>query len=107
MPDPHKETSGPISSGLTDDQGHYSLMCSDGRPGAIVGWHKIVLTDISGSSHRIARRARMDSDADLKLPEAEKAAPSQVPAKYTQSGMTPLSKEVKPGKQEISIDLTG
>jgi hypothetical protein len=38
------------SSGLTDDSGHYTLKCDNGRSGAAVGKHRIVLTRGPGAN---------------------------------------------------------
>jgi hypothetical protein len=104
MPDPLKGTSGPISTGTTDENGRFKLTCADGRAGAIVGTHRIVITDMSV---RLPRESAHGSGSDGKesLPK-QPPQQSRVPDQYTTSAKTPLSVEVKPEKQELEIDLT-
>ena len=45
-PDPDQGTSGPGSSGTTDEQGKFTLTYSNGKPGAIVGHHRVIVTDL-------------------------------------------------------------
>ena len=59
----------PGSSGLTDETGHYVLTASDGRPGAIVGKHKV-----SFKNDRPDERS------------GKTATGPKVPEKYTQPG---------------------
>jgi hypothetical protein len=34
---------GPMSTGTTDDKGHFQLACSNGKPGAVIGKHNVVV----------------------------------------------------------------
>jgi hypothetical protein len=106
MPDPEKGTAGPISVGTTDEQGHFKLTCADLRPGAVVGWHRVVITDMQVRLPRTARHGRRDDDE--KPPPIPKQSTSRprVPDPYTTSGHTPLSVEVKPPKQEVTLNLS-
>src|SRR5690349_5755136 len=36
---------GQRSTGTTDENGHYTLVCDDQRPGAIIGPHRVLLHD--------------------------------------------------------------
>src|SRR5437870_1993294 len=57
LPEATKGTLGPISAAATDEQGRFKLLCADKRSGAIVGWHKIVISDMNvGLSPRDGRR---------------------------------------------------
>jgi len=105
MPDPEKKTVGPISSGTTDEQGHFKLVCADQRLGAVVGWHRVVITDMKVNLFKTPRQGRRDDD-DTKGIQKQKPQPPRVPDKYTMSGQTPLIIEVKPEKQEMAFDLT-
>jgi hypothetical protein len=92
-PDGTKGTSGPISMAETDDQGRYSLQyfppdANAPKPGAVVGWHRVVLSD-----RRLAESA------------TGRGVALRVPAEYTLVGSTPLSQEVKPGTQTIELSI--
>jgi hypothetical protein len=105
MPDPEKGTVGPISVGTTDEQGRFKLVCADQRPGAVVGWHRVVITDMRTRLPRTARHGRRDDDEKQPNPKPTSLS-SRVPDRYTTSGHTPLSVEVKPPKQEVTLDLS-
>jgi hypothetical protein len=88
MPDLGKGNQGQFSEATTDEEGRYRLVCYKQGPGAAVGWHKVLLSDVDalnqrlpGDKHRIA-------------------------VKYSQLDRTPLEFEVKPGKQTINLDAT-
>jgi hypothetical protein len=104
MPDPVKGTTGPISTGTTDERGHFKLTCADQRSGAVIGWHRVVITDMTVQLPRQAREGRRDDEKSairVTQPHA-----SRVPDKYTTSGHTPLSVEVKPDNPEMVFQLT-
>src|SRR5882762_4476410 len=51
VPDASKATQGPVSVAETDARGHFTLSLNEGdlaaaQPGAVVGWHRVVLTDL-------------------------------------------------------------
>jgi hypothetical protein len=93
MPDGSKATHGPISVAETDAHGRFTLRLNDGdlgsaQPGAVVGWHRVVLTDLrlSASDTGVGIPIRFSSD-------------------YGLPGSTPLAKEVKNEKQTIEIRI--
>src|SRR5262245_25821039 len=45
-PDPDKGTSGKGSTGTTDENGNFTLKYDGGKPGAIVGHHRVIITDL-------------------------------------------------------------
>jgi hypothetical protein len=100
MPDPEKGTQGPISSGATDDEGRFKLVCADKRIGAVVGWHRVVITDMG------TRLFKTHSHADDEKVQKQKVQPNRVPDKYTTAAQTPLSVEVKDENKEMTFDLT-
>jgi hypothetical protein len=102
MPDPEKGTKGPISSAATDEQGRFKLVCADGRDGAIVGWHRVVITDMGVRLFKTPREGRLEEDNKK---EKQKAQPNRVPDKFTTAAHTPLTREVKAEKQEMTFDL--
>jgi hypothetical protein len=94
LPDPSRGSSGPTSEAITDDQGRYRLCSSPvgkkaGRDGAAVGWHSVVLVDLSASG----------------TPQGKPPPPARVPERYSLPGTTPLKFEVKEGSQTIDIDV--
>ena len=104
MPDPKKGTVGPISSGLSDDQGRYKLTCEDEREGAVIGWHKILVYNTGQNLFKTPRNGRRDDDAPAEKVKPKPPGP-KVPEKYTASGKTPLDLEVVAGKNELEIPL--
>jgi hypothetical protein len=103
LPDPEKGTHGPISSAATDEHGRFKLVCADGRDGAIVGWHRVVITDMGVRLFKTPREGRLEDDTKK---EKQKPQPNRVPDKFTTAAHTPLSREVKAEKQEMTIELT-
>ena len=101
-PDPHKKTLGPVSAAATDDEGRFKLLCADERMGAIVGWNRIVMTDMNVSLRRPERHGRRDDEERLL---AFKVPPTRIPEKYTSPEATPLSIEIKPEKQHLEFEV--
>jgi hypothetical protein len=92
-PDFEHGTQGPQSFAETNAKGKFTLELrqKDGTPlgkGAIVGWHRVVLSD-----QQLAESA---TGAGL---------PIRLPPEYSLPGSTPLTQEVKAGKQEITIEI--
>jgi hypothetical protein len=100
MPDPEKGTKGPTSTGTTDEEGRFTLVCADKRAGAVVGWHRVVITDLG------VRTFKTVKDDDGKAAAKGRPQASHVPDKYTSVAQTPLHVEVKSEKQEVTFDLT-
>jgi hypothetical protein len=106
MPDPQKGTVGAISCGFSDEQGHFTLTYEDERPGAVVGWHKVVLLNGSINLYRTPRNGRRDDDDPvLKIKPKAKTGP-KVPEKYATAAKTPMEMEVKPTKNALELLLT-
>src|SRR4051812_532808 len=60
FPDADRQTSGPAAMSRTDDQGHFELQiiepnASTSRPGAVVGWNRVVLSDMQLSASDTGR----------------------------------------------------
>jgi hypothetical protein len=96
LPEPDKGTQGPMSSGSTDVEGRFQLMCSDQRPGAVVGFHRVIIQDARSIPH-----AR--SDFSTEKPPA--LIPPRIASIYASAAGTPLRQEVKPGPQTVTIDV--
>jgi hypothetical protein len=90
------EVSGPRSSGVTDSNGRYTLTCDDGRPGAVVGPHRVVAVDLLIYGDKPIPRGR-EEDVLLK--------PSRLPEGYGDISKTPWKKEVSEGKNVIDLDI--
>ena len=91
MPDPEKGTQGKHSTAVTDDQGRYSLRYYSDPPvdGAVIGMHRVTLEDIVPENYRGPNRPPK----------------SRVPERMSKPWQTPLLYEVKPGLQEINIEV--
>ncbi len=104
-PNPQRGTVGPISAGLTDDQGRFKLTCEDEREGAVVGWHKVVIIESGQSLYRSPRNGRRDDDEVVKVTKTKPKGP-HVPDKYRTIAKTPIDQEVKDSKNDLEITLT-
>jgi len=97
----------PHSRGVTDHQGRFRLSHDNQEDGAVVGFHRVTIEDLSVST---GVRRRDHGAADLGLEDEGTAASepvhrSRVPEQYASATATPLSKEVKPGHQVIDLDI--
>lgn len=85
---------GPSSIGETDDNGRFRLRyqepnSSQLRDGAVVGKHRVVVADID---RPVAG-------------QGEEPRPGRIPDRYGDLTQSPLSQEVRSGKQTIEIRL--
>jgi hypothetical protein len=90
VPDVTRSTVGPVASAETKRDGSFSLAVhempdADTPGGVVVGWNRIVLTDL---------RQPVQKDEARLRPE------------YTTSKGTPLLQEIKPGDQTVEIRLS-
>jgi hypothetical protein len=90
LPDPEKGTSGPKSQGFTDEKGRFTLRADTNQGGAVVGWHRVVLSD--------------PNEERPPQGQAPKKA-SRIPAEFTRSNTTPFRREVTAGKNSFELDL--
>jgi hypothetical protein len=107
IPDADKGTSGPRSTAVTDANGRFVLQCEDQRPGAVIGYHRVVLRETG----RAAAGARRDPRRRREREAATNAGaaaddPPRLPLKYHSGVNTPLLKKVGPGQQRIDLTLT-
>ncbi len=90
------ETSGPKSTGVTDDQGRYTLKTEDGRTvGAVVGPHKVVLKDLDMYGNVFLGRKAEN------MPTLNKGAKERFPGVYADAARTELKKEVVAGQKNV------
>lgn len=89
---PDVGVAGPRSVAETDTEGRFamSVMSRDGNPlpGAVVGMHRVALSDLQ-----------------LAASETGRGVPIRFGPEYTMASSTPLTQEVKPGKQTIEINI--
>jgi hypothetical protein len=95
LPDPGKGTVGPRSTGITDEQGRFHLVCDNQRKGAVVGHHRVLVVD--QKQWEGLRPGRADANKPLK--------PSRLPARYTDVTSTPFKVEVKPGGPPVPLEV--
>ena len=88
------EEKGLSSHGLTDQNGHFTLLYSTGKEGAVAGKHKVwvQLPPDPQNRRELSRRA---SEPDMEA----------LLLKYGNSETTPLTVEVKEGQKEIKLPL--
>lgn len=96
MPDPESGNSGPNSTGVTDAQGRFKLTCENQQSGAVIGKHRVTLTDLK--QWEGLTTSREDANKPLK--------PSRIPSKYTDVVQTPFKGiEVKSGGNTIPLEV--
>jgi len=104
LPESAPEAVGPHSTGVTDQRGYYRLRLPDQREGAVLGWHRVVVQDLSVSTG-VRRRDHGTIDQET----AEGAPPpirqSRVPPSYGTAQTTPLREEIKTGSQVIDFTI--
>jgi hypothetical protein len=104
LPEPGSETPGPHSTAVTDRQGHYRLHLDDQRMGASVGWHRVLVQDLTVSTGVLRRdHGEVDRETDGTAPPP--ARRSRLPARYASPATTPLKFEVVAGTQTIDLEI--
>ena len=103
-PDPDQKTSGPGSSGKTDENGKFTLMCSNKKPGALIGFHRVILTDLDLFGNKFVGRGEYKSEdkAGNPIPVPKKPRFSEI---YSDLARTPIKQEVKAGMGPVAIDI--
>jgi hypothetical protein len=86
VPDDPK-TQAPMSTATTDDKGHFQLACSNGKSGAVLGKHNVVILV-----------GRTDSGAS--------ASALPIPAVYKVAAQTPAQVEVTADNHTYDVNLT-
>jgi hypothetical protein len=84
LPDDPK-AQGPASTARTDSQGHFELICDNGKSGAVVGQHNVVIIKGVGDSQ---------------------ASSPVIPAVYTLALKTPLQVEVTASEHNYDLKLS-
>ncbi|MBP3954816.1 hypothetical protein J8F10_05910 [Gemmata sp. G18] len=99
LPDPEQGTSGPRSSGYTDDTGRYRLT-TPGGDGAAAGTHRVTVRDLTTVRGPFATVGN---------PATSPAAPkARFAETYLSPSATPLKRvKVQPGRNVLNFDLTG
>jgi len=103
QPDPDKGTTGPGSTGTTDADGNFTLKYADGRPGAVVGHHRVILSDLDLYGNVFVGRGDYrteDPKGPKETPKKARFAPS-----YADLGQTSLRLEVKSGMEPVTLDV--
>lgn len=103
QPDPDKGTRGSGSAGVTDDNGTFTLTYDGGKPGALVGHHRVLLTDLDVFGNVFVGRGNYRTEAPGGPKETPKT--SRLPDTYSNLARTPVQVEVKPGMSPVTIDV--
>jgi hypothetical protein len=102
-PDPDKGTRGAGSNGTTDADGNFTLTYEGGKPGAVVGHHRVILTDLDVFGNVFVGRG----DYRTEDPRGPKETPKfpRFPETYSNLGRTPFAVEVKPGMDPVTLEV--
>jgi hypothetical protein len=100
-------TEGPLATGTTNASGEFTLATS-GKPGAVIGQHKISVTKTTGGGGEEMSPEDYAKDmagGDTSFAEESK---SQIPAKYADPEKSGLAEEVSSdsSKNDFTFDLT-
>jgi hypothetical protein len=90
LPQVKKGELGPTSSGVSGQKGEFELVTQDGKPGAMVGACKVLLTDMEEERPAQGQTA-------VKRP--------RIPSDYTTVNPRTIEVEVKPGGEPITIEV--
>ncbi|MFL5331213.1 MAG: hypothetical protein ACJ8C4_20160 [Gemmataceae bacterium] len=100
---PEEETGAKVlrSTAVTNADGTFEMMCENGKPGATVGWHRVVVRPISRSR---------DPNANPFEPEVAGQRNTTPPIEmnlgaYTSVATTPERQEIKLGDNEVKLEL--
>jgi hypothetical protein len=104
-PDPDQKTTGPSSTGVTDADGNFTLVCQDrnNAPGAVVGFHRVIVSDLDVFGDVFVGRGDYRSE-DPKGPKEVPKFP-RFPATYSDLSNTPFKIEVKPGMETVTLEI--
>lgn len=95
-------TIGPRSFGVTDAEGRFRLDTDAGESGAVVGKHRVVLTDVE----YLERTAPIPPNHPIALKHKGKGPPvDRIPESYREFFLTPLRSEVGPPSSTVSLEV--
>ena len=86
----------PRSAAVTDQDGHFELRIDGGRPGALVGQHRVTLEDMDRYA---VERTDKPPSAMERLPDL------RVPASYATAATTPLAVTVSADGENVDLEV--
>jgi hypothetical protein len=86
------------STGVTDDQGRFTLKCNLGQPGAVIGKHHVIVAEMAPPGETRGERNK-NAEAQRKL----KGRP--IPPVYGTYSTTTIILDVKPDQKSYTIKL--
>jgi hypothetical protein len=104
-------TRGPRAFARTDAAGEYHLRTDAGKDGAVLGTHRVCLTESGKAPAFIAQRFAKDPGKLEKLAakfpqgDSQSTGAESVPYSYSQIAETPLRATVHPGSQTIDFQV--
>jgi hypothetical protein len=104
---PDGQVSLPTSSAITDEQGHFKLQLENGKPGAVLGKHHVVVLQGrgDGGSRADDPQAARGAEGGAPAPKGGGRRPS-VPGVYMLAAKTPLLIDVTPDRHSYDLTLT-
>jgi hypothetical protein len=90
------------ATGVTDEQGHFTLTCRyNNRPGAAAGQNVVLVAEAP-----LPDDVRKSQDSRVQAVYEAKLGNRPIPPAYGTVGTSPLKVEVKPGQGELTLTLT-
>ena len=102
-PDPDKGTTGISSTAKTDAEGNFKLLYQEKTPGAIIGHHRIVITDLDVFGNVFVGRGDYRTDAPGGPKETPKKA--RFLEKFSNLANTPFKQEVQAGMGPVLLEV--
>ena|SRR5579862_8673463 len=91
------------SRAITDDEGHFKLVCGKSQePGAVIGKHRVVVRDFTPPQ----LRGRSEEDQTKLAEYFENLKNRPIPEIYGSMGKTPLRIEITPEQKSYTVWLT-
>jgi hypothetical protein len=100
VPDLGPDKPAPASTAVTDAKGMYRLQCENGKPGAAIGKHRVVVMP-GRTSLRRGEEPSAEQSAAFQLT----AKNPPVPPRYAIAAQTPLHVEVTATKTKYDLNL--
>jgi len=102
------EANGPgaslVATGITDDKGHFRLICDVKKePGAVIGKNRVVVINAPPPAEARGLSGKAQ-EAGARYEASLKNRP--IPEAYSSAVKTPVTVEVKPEQKEYTIKLT-
>ena len=105
-PDPDAKGTGPSSTATTDSSGQFTLAStgSGGEPGAVIGSHRVILSDLDVYGSVFVGRGNYRHEDEKGVPKEVPKIP-RIPSVYSDLSKTPFKIDVVPGMEPVKLEV--